>query len=95
MQSASDSTPVQPERVTPSCAETQLVSGNATSISAGAGARSVQPRIVSAAPCPCCDNETHTLLKCEQFHVLPVSDRNTKPEINVMCNKQPDNKAMY
>ena len=94
LQSASDSTPVQPERVTPSCAETQLVSGNATSISAGAGARSVQPRIVSAAQCPCCDNETHTLIKCEQFHVLPVSDRNIKPEINVMCNKQPDNKAM-
>ena len=26
--------------------------------------------------------------------MLPVSDRNAKPEINVMYNKQPDNKAM-
>ena len=68
--------------------------GNVSSLSAGAAARSVQPRTVSAAQCPCCDNETNTFLKCEQFHVLPVSDRNAKPEINVMCNKQPDNKTM-
>ena len=96
LQTACDSTPVQPERVTPSWAETQLVTGNVSPLSASAAARSVQPRTVSAAQCPCacCDNETHTLLKCEQFHVLPVSDRNAKPEINVMYNKQPDNKAM-
>ena len=94
LQTACDSTTVPPARVAPSSAETQLVSGNATSISAGAGARSVRPRIVSAAECPYCDNETHTLLKCEQFHVLSVSDRNAKPEINVMYNKQSDNKAM-
>ena len=96
LQTACDSTPVQPARVTPSNAETQLVTGNVSPLSASAAARSVQPRTVSAAQCPCacCDNETHTLLKCEQFHVLPVSDRNAKPEINVMYNKQPDNKAM-
>ena len=79
----------------PSSAETQLVLGNVSSLSAGAAARSVQPRTVSAAQCPCCNNETHTLLKCEQFHVLPVSDCNATPEINVMYNKQPDNKTMY
>ena len=94
LQTACDSTTVPPARVAPSSAETQLVLGNVTSLSAGAAARSVQPRTVSAAQCPCCDNETHTLLKCEQFHVLPVSDRNAKPEINVMYNKQPDNKTM-
>ena len=94
LQSACDSTTVPPARVAPSSAETQLVLGNVSSLSAGAAARSVQPRTVSAAQCPCCDNETHTFLKCEQFHVLPVSDRNAKPEINVMYNKQPDNKTM-
>ena len=96
LQTACDSTTVPPARVTPSNAETQLVTGNVSPLSASAAARSVQPRTVSAAQCPCacCDNETHTLLKCEQFHVLPVSDRNAKPEINVMYNKQPDNKAM-
>ena len=47
LHTACDSTPVQPERVTPSWEETQLVSGNVSSLSAGAGARSVQPRNVS------------------------------------------------
>ena len=92
LQTACDSTTVPPARVAPSSAETQLVSGNVSSLSAGA--RSVQPRTVSAAECPYCDNETHSLSKCEQFHVLSVSDRNAKPEIGVMYNKQSDNKAM-
>ena len=94
LQTACDSTTVPPARVAPSSAETQLVLGNVSSLSAGAAARSVQPRTASAAQCPCCDNETHTFLKCEKFHVLPVSDRNAKPEINVMYNKQPDNKTI-
>ena len=94
LQTACDSTTVPPAQVAPSSAETQLVLGNVSSLSAGAAARSVQPRTASAAQCPCCDNETHTLLKCEQFHVLPVSDRNAKSEIHVMYNKQPDNNTM-
>ena len=94
LQTACDSTTLPPARVAPSSAETQLVLGNVSSLSAGAAARSVLPRTASATQCPCCDNETHTLLKCEQFHVLSVSDGNAEPEINVMCNKQRDNKTM-
>ncbi len=71
-----DSATVQSERVALSSADTPIVSSNVSSRSAGARARSVQSRTVSAVQCPYCGNDTHKLLKCEQFHVLSVSDRN-------------------
>ena len=80
-----DSATVQSERMAPSSANTQIVSSNVSSRSAGARARSVQSRTVSPAQCPYCGNDTHKLLKCEQFHVLSVSDRNAFVKENRIC----------
>ena len=74
----------QHERVSPSSAAIQ--SANASSQSAGSRSRSVpHSRTVSAAQCPYCGNNTHKLLKCEQFHVLSVSDRNAFVKENRIC----------
>ena len=74
----------QHERVSPSSAAIQ--SANASSQPAGARSRSVpHSRTVSAAQCPYCGNDTHKLLKCEQFHVLSVSDRNAFVKENRIC----------
>ena len=74
----------QHERVSPSSAAIQ--SANASSQPAGARSLSVpHSRTVSAAQCPYCGNDTHKLLKCEQFHVLSVSDRNAFVKENRIC----------
>ena len=74
----------QHERVSPSSAAIQ--SANASSQPAGSRSRSVpHSRTVSAAQCPYCGNDTHKLLKCEQFHVLSVSDRNAFVKENRIC----------
>ena len=74
----------QHERVSPSSAAIQ--SANASSQPAGARSRSVpHSRTVSVAQCPYCGNDTHKLLKCEQFHVLSVSDRNAFVKENRIC----------
>ena len=70
--------------MSPSSAATQ--SADVSSQPAGARSRSVpHSRTVSSAQCPYCSNETHTLLKCEQFHVLSVSDRNAFVKENRIC----------
>ena len=81
-----DSATVQSERVALSSADTPIVSSNVSSRSAGARARSVQSRTVSPRQCPYCGNDTHKLLKCEQFHMLSVSDRNAFVKENVCLN---------
>ena len=77
----------QHERVSPSSAAIQ--SANVSSQPAGARSRSVpHSRTVSAAQCPYCVNDTHKLLKCEQFHVLSVYDRNAfvkEIRISMLC----------
>ena len=74
----------QHERVSPSSAAIQ--SANASSQLAGARSQSVpHSRTVSVAQCPYCGNDTHKLLKCEQFHVLSVSDRNAFVKENRIC----------
>ena len=74
----------QHERVSPSSAAIQ--SANASSQPAGARSQSVpHSRTVSVAQCPYCGNDTHKLLKCEQFHVLSVSDRNAFVKENRIC----------
>ena len=74
----------QHERVSPSSAAIQ--SANASSQPAGARSQSVpHSRTVSVAQCPYCGNDTHKLLKCEQFHVLSVSDRNVFVKENRIC----------
>ena len=42
-------------------------------------------RSVSVAKCPYCGNTNHKLLKCDQFHILSVADRNAFVKDNRIC----------